>query len=146
MHLSWTLTCMSDCRCLDGEVASQLRQLLTTQPHILALPKWSVPTRSHNSLSYGTLCTSYAFEIVEKARPKQCSKSIIALLLSNTYLRRFYLLLYILLQIASITTSFYTSIQDFRNRLASCMFPIWYIFTIFLSLLFPCYYWISWSI
>ena len=37
--------------------------------------------------------------MVERARPEWCSKSIIALFLSNTHLRRCYLLLYILPQL-----------------------------------------------
>ena len=48
--------------------------------------------------------------------------STIALLLLNTYSRRFYLLLYILLQIIPITTSLYTRTQDFRNSILICSF------------------------
>ena len=36
LHLNWMIICMSDCRCLDWKVASQIRQLPTSQPHILA--------------------------------------------------------------------------------------------------------------
>ena len=97
-----------------------IRQLLTTQPHILALPKYVVPTRSDNLLSDGTLYISHACQIVERARLKQYSKSIITLFLLNTHLRRFYLLFYILPQLDTITTYLYMPIQDSRNTTIAC--------------------------
>ena len=60
--------------------------------------------RSDNLLSDGTFYISHAFQIVERARPKQCSKSTIALFLANVHLRQFYLLLYILAPLIPITT------------------------------------------
>ena len=73
-----------------------IKQLLTTQSHILALQKYTAPVRSDNSLSDRTLYTRHAFEMVKRARPKRYSKSTIALFLSNTHLHQFYLLEYIL--------------------------------------------------
>ena len=53
------------------------------------------------------LYISHAFWIVRRARPKLCSKSDIGLILSNTYLCRFYLLVYIRQQLGHITTRLY---------------------------------------
>ena len=61
-----------------------IRQLLTIQSSVLAIPKLAAPARSDNLLLDGTLYISYAFQIVRRARPKWCSKSTIAFFLSNT--------------------------------------------------------------
>ena len=63
---------------------------------MLVSPQQAAPMRSDNSLSDRTLYINYVFQIVERTRPKQCSKSYIALFLSNTHLHQFSLLLYIL--------------------------------------------------
>ena len=52
-----------------------IRQLLTTQHQILALPKSAAPTRSDNSISDVTVYMTLAFQIVRRARDKKCSKS-----------------------------------------------------------------------
>ena len=56
--------------------------------------------------------------MVERARPKQCPKSTIALFLSNTHLRRSYLLLYILPQFAPHLRVY---IQAYRTSLTQSL-------------------------
>ena len=55
------------------------------------------------------------FYIVRRARLTRCSKSYIALFLSNMHLYSFYLLLYILLRLVPVLMTLYTSIQNSCN-------------------------------
>ena len=92
-----------------------IRQLLTTQPHMLALPKETAPAISYNSLPDSTLYLSHAFWIVRKARPKQCSESIVSIFFLDTHIRRFQRVQYIQLQLVPIFLELHTSKQDPRN-------------------------------
>ena len=66
--------------------SSLISQLLMIQSHMIVLLTSAVPMRSDKLLEDGTVHICHIFQIVRRARPKWCSKSTIALLLSNTYL------------------------------------------------------------
>ena len=113
---------MSDCRCLDWEVASQLGNYWQHNLTFWLYQNRKFPrdliTRYHMELSI------LATHLDGRARPRRCSKSTTALFSSNTHLRQFYLLLYILALLIPVTTSLYTSIQDSRNTWDLLMYLI----------------------